>query len=1404
MKHKYYIALIFGLLGHWLWGQQQGNVHVVGDELTVPAGNDLHILGSFEDLTGTTLFNGQPVMGSLSNGDTVYIGRNIINNSQNGLNVSDEGTIILNGDTIQILGGTRPAAYHNLFVDGDTITLYQVIEVTDSLQMITGKINNDSVIGGVNFGNQGRLYDESAANHIYGDLGQLILENRALTGTFNDIGGLGLSLEVDGSLGSSKVIRQNGQHAGAADGSIYRFYQIEPGTNGTLTSTKIEYFPHEVQEVAEDSITFWQSNNAGVIWNKQQTDRFPALDEVIGKSLTLSGTTLITVADSLCAKSPIVNLGDDLAICEGTPVTLDAQNPGLFYLWNTGATTQTINVTNPGEYSVLVTDANGCVGADTIQMSSKSYPDVDFNLNFECQNEVSSFTSLSTIDEGGMTFRWDFGDTVIESDTSLLENPDFTYENSGAYDVKLVVTSDFNCADSVTKTYVVHPLPVPAFTADAVCDQQELSFVDASTITANIGALSYNISEYSWDFGVEDATEDVSSDTDPSFTYPGDGTYTTRLILESNAGCKDTLTWEVTVHPLPEAGFTASNVCFGTDLAIDNSSTISSGSLVYQWDFGDETASTETNPEKNYATYGDFEVVLTATSEEGCLDRDTVQVRAFDIPVPSFSVENACAEASISLVNETTINTEAALSFLWTFGDGTSSDEQNPEKSYAEPGEYTIALQVLSEEGCMASIEQSVTIYPNPVAGFVFDSECEGEGIRFVNNSVISSGFLTYSWDFGEGTSRTSKSPTQVFTEDGTYNVQMITSSTRGCQDTATASVEVFPLPIIDIQGEISTCAETLTLDAGNTGSQFLWSDNSTDQVFTVEEDGSYTVTVTTVNGCSATQSSEVSLQSVFTPNLPATVTGCGEVILDGGNAGALSYNWSTGDTTRQITVTRSGSYSVDIVDQNGCSGSQTIEVTVEPVPLVNLGDDLEVCEGEELILDVASPEATYAWSDGSTRSLLEVSESGTYWVTVTNTAGCQQSDTIQVIVKPTPVVDLGPDRNSCGTVVLSGPEGFDSYVWDDGDTSPSRVFDASGTYQLTVSSSAGCTASDEVEILIDPVPEINLADTYEACSGELIDLDAANEGLSINWSTGETSSTITVGSSGLYTVTVENSLGCTTTDWTEVIIYPKVQVDLGEDQTICTGNTVELSPLALSGDYTFSWTGIEQGELGSGESLTVDRQDEYMLTATSPQGCVGRDTVQLFVATDTVFADFLMASNAEIFDTLQFISLSVPAGLDHFWRFGDGNQSTKEDPQHVYLREGDYTIKLVVQNEFCESERIKTLNVQDPAAGGRTEGAPGNQLEEGEVRLPEVFEVSNAYPNPTAGVFTLDLLMSQAGTVELLITDYSGRLIMQRTYENLSELEQTFDITAHASGIYILRLQSQDETKILRILKHN
>ncbi|MBI2967648.1 MAG: T9SS type A sorting domain-containing protein [Bacteroidetes bacterium] len=299
------------------------------------------------------------------------------------------------------------------------------------------------------------------------------------------------------------------------------------------------------------------------------------------------------------------------------------------------------------------------------------------------------------------------------------------------------------------------------------------------------------------------------------------------------------------------------------------------------------------------------------------------------------------------------------------------------------------------------------------------------------------------------------------------------------------------------------------------------------------------TIAGDTMNGNDSISGYIVSNLTALTVNLGSDTTACGSYDLDAGNAGA-SFFWSTGETTQQITIASNGSYSVEVT-ASGCPAVyDTVTVVIFPLPPVNLGPDTSACI-DSLVLDAGNPGLSFTWSNGASSQTIAVTTGGTYWVDVTNSSNCTARDSIIIALTPPPTVDLGADGAYCASYTLDAGNPGLNYIWSTGTTTQTIIVTASGVYSVTVSGVPGCSATDNIVLVIYPGPVVDLGSDTSTCSAGSIVLDAgAGANLTYLWSDGNTTQTITVTSSGIYSVVVTNSTnGCTDADTIIVGISP-------------------------------------------------------------------------------------------------------------------------------------------------------------------------------------------------------------------------------------------------------------------------
>lgn len=467
------------------------------------------------------------------------------------------------------------------------------------------------------------------------------------------------------------------------------------------------------------------------------------------------------------------------------------------------------------------------------------------------------------------------------------------------------------------------------------------------------------------------------------------------------------------------------------------------------------------------------------------------------------------------------------------------------------------------------------------------------------------SGIYTYDWNTGDTTS------TLTVTTSGTYSLTV--TDTSGCSGSDSINVILNTsggLNLIPYE-DTTVCPGTpVTFDAGAGFASYSWSTGAITQTITTSTSGIYTVSVQDSNGCTSSDTVELIVNNNLTVDIGQNSTICSNsaYTFDAG-PGFATYEWSTGAQTQTITTTTAGTYSVTVYDQLGCSASDTATLTVNPIPFVDLGNDRTVCL-TPYRLSVRRPTGfQYLWSTGATLPFIDVTTSGMYSLTLTDNMGCSNSDSVYITVSTTGSTDLisYTDTTICDgeSVTLDAGAGFLSYSWSTGAITQTITTSSAGMYFVSVEDSFGCTNMDSVEVHVSPLPVVDLGADIGLCStADRTTLDAGAGFAGYAWSNGETSQTVVVGP-GTFSVTVSNADGCTDSDTIEVYLFPPVTVDLGDDDTICLGQSTTLSV----GQYA----GYEWSDGSTDPTLTVNAAGTYSVTVTDSNGCTASDSVEIF-----------------------------------------------------------------------------------------------------------------------------------------------------------------------------------------------
>jgi len=499
------------------------------------------------------------------------------------------------------------------------------------------------------------------------------------------------------------------------------------------------------------------------------------------------------------------------------------------------------------------------------------------------------------------------------------------------------------------------------------------------------------------------------------------------IIINTNPCGADTLHDTCNVHIVPPIVVNLGNdttLCTGQNLTLN----AANAGAVYNWSTG---ATTQTINVDTTATY------YVTVSAGSCVETDSITVTFHGATV------NLGHDTTICAGNPITLNAgNPGATYLWSTGANTQTIIADSTATY---------YVSVSVGNCVATDSIIVDFLANVTVNLGNDTTlCIGQSLTLNAGNVGA----TYSWSNGLNTQ------TITVSSSGTYTV---TATAGICSGTGTITVNFVASPTVNLGNNISVCLGIpVTIDAGNAGSTYLWSNGAVTETISPVVSGIYTVTVS-IGTCTATGSISVSFTALPVVNLGPDQYLCSQsTILDAGNAGA-TYLWSNGQITETISVNSSGTYWVQV--QNGtCTGTDTVIITEGISPTVNLGPDIQLCYGETVKLDAGNAGMTYFWSNGQTTQTIIANTTSEYFVKV-NDHGCSTLDSVNVFIANQIQVSLGADTFLCpgSQLFIDAGIGFNSYTWTpSGGNDHFMITYEPGTYTVLVTDGNGCTATSQ------------------------------------------------------------------------------------------------------------------------------------------------------------------------------------------------------------------------------------------------------------------------------------------------------------------------------------------------------
>ncbi|MGM0479245.1 MAG: PKD domain-containing protein [Bacteroidota bacterium] len=454
-------------------------------------------------------------------------------------------------------------------------------------------------------------------------------------------------------------------------------------------------------------------------------------------------------------------------------------------------------INNGSTELILSSTGNGFCPSDqdTLLIDFIDGPTVDAGPDIEVCADTSSVPLSATYQfSGGVEWFTNMGTGTFNNPLS----PNSSYVPSAADvandSVKLYVqtTINGNCNGDMDSLWVefFDPPTISLDYPDTICANNGV-VLDANSTTGN---------------GVWGTTGDGQFSTDTSNTTvydhgPGDLAFgEVDLYFEStdNGGCqvqRDTV--NVTVLPSPEIDFDHTMVCYGKETEFTSDVTSTDPVVGYSWTYDGNEFATDANPSHIMPDVDTNDVTVIVFSQNGCSDTLTKPVGTYYLPEVDYNTPAPCLNGGTQYFDSSSVVGSTIVGWDWSFGDGNNSNEQDPVHQYDDAGDFNVQLSVTTDQGCVDSLSNLISIYPGPTADFTADpsNAYVFENINFLDETTSDFPLVAWDWDFDDGNFSTDQNPTHDFDEGGDYDVMLVVEDENGCLDTTKNIVNIYLPP---------------------------------------------------------------------------------------------------------------------------------------------------------------------------------------------------------------------------------------------------------------------------------------------------------------------------------------------------------------------------------------------------------------------------------------------------------------------------------------------------------------------------------------------------------------------------------------------------------------------------------
>ncbi|MGZ3864547.1 MAG: PKD domain-containing protein [Bacteroidia bacterium] len=1098
------------------------------------------------------------------------------------------------------------------------------------------------------------------------------------------------------------------------------YHSSDNGDVGVTNFASTTYSAQVYNPNAAGDITYG-SNVTYAPWQPCTADLTPYAGTTISAVFTVkwcvySVDWLYALIDASCP----TNYTPPTSTCVSLPYNLAGPPNMQTYTWTApgGATSygSSVNATTAGVYTVTCQPKLDCGSSTaTYTYNIQPIPTANFTSNLPSCSSNLTVTDNSTLNGTTIaSYSWDYGD----GSTGTGNPGTHTYPTTpGTYNVTETVTTTQGCSASVTHPVTIsNPLALNV-NSGSICSGSSL------VLTATGGATSYSWSGPNLS-GTTGATVTASPTTTTVYTVTG-----------VNGTCTNTATSTVTVGG--SLAITAGNnspLCTGQTLNLT-----STAGATYTWTGPGGFTSNSQNPSITNVSAANAGVYsVTVTDISGCQGTGTTTVTISPALVITATGTTVCTGSTINLSS-----TAGGAVYAWSGPNSFTSSVQNPSianSTTAMTGVYSVT--VTNTGGCVGTATTQVTVNPLPVPTATNNSPvCVNQTLNFTGG-----GGTSYAWNGPNGFTSPTQNPfiSNVTTAaTGVYTV--VVTDANSCQAVTTTTVVINSLPVVTVSGSTVCTNATINLTSGG-GTGYSWSgpggyvSNIQNPTLTNAQpsmSGVYTVTVTDANTCvnSNTTTVVVNANPVITAGSNAP---CQGFALNLTATGAVAWSWngpggftssSQNPTLPNATTSMNGAYSVTGTDINGCIGSTTINITVNPLPNPTIGSNSPVCVNQTLNLNSGGGTG-YSWSgpngfassaQNPTITGVSTAAAGTYTVTVTDANGCVNSTTIATVINPLPIVTVAGSTVCLNNTISLSANGGVGYSWSgpggyssnsQNPTIPNATLANAGSYVATVTDANNCVNANVAQVVVNNLPTVT-ANSGAICVGSITTLTASGA-VNYAWSptTGLSASVgTTVNASPAtttpYTVTGTDANGCQSSGTLTVTVNPIPPVSISPQNSsgcapVCTSFS---NTAASSGNCSWNFgDGTTSTSCNPNHCFTGQGTFSSVLTLTDANGCVNTATATVVVFPNPAADFYANPQPTTILDpNIQFTNASSGAVITSYtWTLNDPNHTVTnvQNPATIYPDAGEYPVLLIVKSDHgCIDSTIKIIKIDDEFA---------------------------------------------------------------------------------------------------------